>query len=59
MFQSIYYGRPRGMPAYGGILSPSAIWKIATYLRAQPVPADVPTESWLGRRASAVPIPPR
>ncbi|HYS21837.1 MAG TPA: c-type cytochrome [Gemmatimonadales bacterium] len=59
VFQSIYYGRPRGMPAYGGILSPSAIWKIVTYLRAQPVPADVPTESWLGRRANAVPVPPR
>ena len=59
VFQSIYYGRPRGMPAYGGILSPSAIWKIVTYLRAQPVPADVPTESWPERRASAVPARPR
>jgi mono/diheme cytochrome c family protein len=34
------------MPAYGGILSGDPIWKIVTYLRAQPVPADVPTESW-------------
>jgi cytochrome c oxidase cbb3-type subunit 3 len=50
VYQSIYYGRPRGMPAYGGILSPAAIWKIVTYLRAQPVPKDVPTESWVGRR---------
>jgi cytochrome c oxidase cbb3-type subunit 3 len=65
VFQSIYYGRPRGMPAYGGILSPSAIWKIVTYLRAQPVPVDVPTESWPGRAGggarpvTAVPAPPR
>ena len=46
IYLSIYYGRPRGMPAYGGILSGDPIWKIVTYLRAQPVPADVPTESW-------------
>ena len=47
VFQSIYYGRPRGMPAYGGTLSDQAIWKIVTYLRAQPAPRDVPTESWV------------
>jgi len=46
LFHSVYYGRPRGMPAYGGTLSDQAIWKIVTYLRAQPVPRDVPTESW-------------
>jgi len=46
VFTSIFYGRPRGMPAYGGTLSPAAIWKIVTYLRAQPVPSDVPTERW-------------
>ncbi|HXJ32137.1 MAG TPA: c-type cytochrome, partial [Gemmatimonadales bacterium] len=34
IYLSIYYGRPRGMPAYGGILSGDPIWKIATYLRA-------------------------
>ena len=46
LFHSIFYGRPRGMPAYGGILSTEAIWKIVTYLKAQPLPADVPTERW-------------
>jgi mono/diheme cytochrome c family protein len=34
------------MPAFGGILPENAIWKIVTYLRAQPVPEGVPTESW-------------
>ncbi|HET7791557.1 MAG TPA: cytochrome c [Gemmatimonadales bacterium] len=47
IYTSIFYGRPRGMPAYGGALSPAAIWKIVAYLRAQPVPSDVPTESWV------------
>jgi len=46
VFQSIFYGRPRGMPAYGGILSTGAIWKIVSYIRAQPVPVTVPTESF-------------
>jgi cytochrome c oxidase cbb3-type subunit 3 len=47
VFQSIFYGRPRGMPAYGGILPPDAVWRLVSYLRAQPIPKDVPTQSWL------------
>ncbi|HEY5086216.1 MAG TPA: c-type cytochrome [Gemmatimonadaceae bacterium] len=46
VYQSIYYGRPRGMPAFGGILPPDDIWRIVTYLRSLPLPVDVPTESW-------------
>jgi mono/diheme cytochrome c family protein len=46
VFTSIFYGRPRGMPAYGGILSTSGVWKIVTYLRAQPAPKNVPTQVW-------------
>ncbi len=48
IFQSIYYGRPNGMPAYGGILPASSIWAIVTYIRSQPLPPDVPTEAWRG-----------
>jgi mono/diheme cytochrome c family protein len=47
VYHSIFYGRPRGMPAYGGILSSDAIWRIVTYLRAQPLPKNVPTQSWI------------
>lgn len=47
VYHSIFYGRPRGMPAYGGILSSDAIWRIITYLRAQPIPTNVPTQSWI------------
>lgn len=50
VFQSVFYGRPRGMPAYGGIMSPGAIWKVVAYLRAQPIPAAVPTERWSGEQ---------
>jgi mono/diheme cytochrome c family protein len=46
LYQSIFYGRPKGMPAYGGVMSPGAIWKVVTYIRAQPVPSVVPTQRW-------------
>jgi cytochrome c oxidase cbb3-type subunit 3 len=46
LYQSIFYGRPRGMPAFGGMLSDTTIWQLITYIRAQPVPKEVPTVSW-------------
>jgi mono/diheme cytochrome c family protein len=46
LYHSIFYGRPRGMPAYGGMLSPTTIWQIVAYLRSLPVPAEVPTLAW-------------
>ena len=51
-YQSIFYGRPRGMPAYGGVMSPGSIWKVVTYIRAQPVPGVVPTQRWPSREPS-------
>ncbi len=46
IYQSIYYGRPKGMPAFGGALPSDAIWMLVTYLQSLPVPAGVPTQSW-------------
>jgi len=46
VFSSIYYGRPRGMPAFGGTLGVEGVWTLVTYLRTLPPPPDVPTESW-------------
>jgi cytochrome c oxidase cbb3-type subunit 3 len=46
LYHSIFYGRPRGMPAYGGLLAPNTIWQLVAYLRAQPVPGVVPTQGW-------------
>ena len=46
VFNSIYYGRPRGMPAFGGALGVEGVWTLVTYLRSLPPPPDVPTESW-------------
>jgi len=46
VFDSIYYGRPKGMPAFGGTLGAEGVWTLVTYLRSLPVPGDVRTESW-------------
>lgn len=46
VFSSIYYGRPKGMPAFGGVLGADGVWTLVTYIRSLPVPGDVPTESW-------------
>jgi len=46
IFNSIYYGRPRGMPAFGGALGTEGVWVLVTYLKSLPVPKDIATESW-------------
>lgn len=46
IFGSISEGRPKGMPAFGQLLSPEIIWKLVTYLQALPAPKAVPTQSW-------------
>jgi cytochrome c oxidase cbb3-type subunit 3 len=46
VFETIFYGRPRGMPAYGGILPPELTWKLVAFLRTIPPPKAVPTQSW-------------
>lgn len=46
VFETIFYGRPRGMPAYGGILPPELTWKLVTFIRSVPPPKAVPTQSW-------------
>ncbi|TLY49118.1 MAG: hypothetical protein E6K50_10630, partial [Gammaproteobacteria bacterium] len=40
VFNSIYYGRPKGMPAFGGTLGAEGVWILVTYIRSLPVPAD-------------------
>jgi cytochrome c oxidase cbb3-type subunit III len=55
IFRSIFYGRPKGMPAYGGVLGNEGVWMIVTYLRSQPVPSVGPTTSYENLTASATP----
>ncbi len=46
VFMSIYYGRPKGMPAFGGALGPEGVWNLVTYIRTLQPPPNLPTESW-------------
>lgn len=56
IFTSIFYGRPKGMPAYGGVIGTEGAWMLVAYIKAQAVPPVVPTTSWLtGGNASATP----
>jgi len=58
IFSSIFYGRPKGMPAYGGVIGTDGVWMLVAYIKAQAVPTVVPTTSWLpGGNASATPPP--
>jgi cytochrome c len=59
MFTSIFYGRPKGMPAYGGVIGTDGVWMLVSYIKSQAVPAVVPTTSWLpGGNATATPAAP-
>jgi cytochrome c oxidase cbb3-type subunit III len=47
IYTSIFYGRPKGMPAWGGTLPANAIWKLVTYLQSlQPAKDTLSTTSW-------------
>jgi cytochrome c oxidase cbb3-type subunit III len=45
IFNSIFYGRPQGMPAYGGLLGQGGVWLLVSYLKSLPKPESVPTVS--------------
>jgi cytochrome c len=56
IFTSIFYGRPKGMPAYGGVIGTDGVWMLVSYIKSQAVPAVVPTTSWLpGGSVTAAP----
>jgi mono/diheme cytochrome c family protein len=47
IYTSIFYGRPRGMPAWGGTLPSDAIWQLVSYLQSLQPPKDtLSTTSW-------------
>ena len=47
IFHSIFYGRPRGMPAFGGHLPAESIWQLVAYLRSLEPSADtLATTAW-------------
>lgn len=49
VFQSIYEGRPAGMPAWGGRISDDQIWRLVAYVQSLSAGKDVSTENFTGR----------
>ena len=49
LFQSIYEGRPDGMPAWGGRISDEDIWRLVSYVQTLSKGHDVATENFTGR----------
>jgi cytochrome c oxidase cbb3-type subunit 3 len=47
VFESIYQGRPEGMPAWGGRISEEQIWMLVAYVRSL-TGNDVTTENFTG-----------
>lgn len=49
VFQSIYEGRPDGMPAWGGRISDDEIWRLVAYVRTLGNGHSVTTENFTGK----------
>ena len=47
LFESIYQGRPEGMPAWGGRISEEQIWMLVAYVRSVTA-GDLTTENFTG-----------
>ncbi len=45
IFNSIYQGRPNGMPVWGGKITEDQIWQIATYVRSMSLPGTLANDS--------------
>ncbi len=53
LFQSIYEGRPEGMPAWGSVLGPDVVWRLVTYVESLKPNSTLATEDWRGQGNAA------
>jgi len=49
LFESIYQGRPEGMPAWGSLIEPAQIWVLVTYVQTLARGKNVTTEDFTGQ----------
>jgi cytochrome c oxidase cbb3-type subunit 3 len=49
VFESIYQGRPEGMPAWGSLISPDQVWLLVSYVRSLQAGKNVTTENFAGQ----------
>jgi cytochrome c oxidase cbb3-type subunit 3 len=48
IYESIYQGRPDGMPAWGSLIAPEQIWRLVAYVQSLSAGKDVTTENFTG-----------
>jgi cytochrome c oxidase cbb3-type subunit 3 len=58
IFNSIYQGRPHGMPAWGGKIPEQQIWEISTYVRSMSLPATLAANGTSTPSQHPAPVPP-
>ncbi|MBC7674313.1 MAG: c-type cytochrome [Polaromonas sp.] len=49
VFESIYQGRPEGMPAWGSLIDDDQIWLLVSYVRSLDAGKNVTTENFGGK----------
>ena len=49
VFESIYQGRPDGMPAWGSAIAPNQIWMLVAYVQSLSAGKDVAVENFSGK----------
>ena len=49
VFESIYQGRPEGMPAWGSLISQDQVWMLVSYVRSLQHNKNVTTENFGGK----------
>jgi cytochrome c oxidase cbb3-type subunit 3 len=49
IFESIYEGRPDGMPSWGGRIGDDQIWRLVSYVESLSKGASVSTENFTGK----------
>lgn len=49
VFQSIYEGRPEGMPSWGGRIPDDQIWRLVAYVQSLGKGKDLSTENFTGK----------
>ena len=49
VYESIFQGRPDGMPAWGGLIDRASIWRLVSYVRSLEQGKDVSTENFTGK----------
>ncbi|HET9002656.1 MAG TPA: c-type cytochrome, partial [Gemmatimonadaceae bacterium] len=49
LFESIYQGRPDGMPAWGSAIAADQIWMLVSYVKSLNGGKDVTTENFSGK----------